>query len=87
LGSQRATEFEKSAGSADATRNHVSYPWSEWSEGETSSRLELTSVAKLGDELWIGEKFQPNVEIAGSPRNVLRYSHVTAIVEVERGMS
>src|SRR5260370_2555392 len=34
--------------------------------------LELTSVAKLGDELWIGVKCQANVEIAGSPRNACR---------------
>jgi hypothetical protein len=37
-------------------------------------RTELTNVAKLGDELWQGEKFQSNLEIAGSPRNVFRYS-------------
>src|SRR5260370_14927930 len=36
--------------------------------------LELTSVAKLGDELWIGVKCQANVEIAGSPRNACRCS-------------
>ena len=42
--------------------------------GKTASRLELTSVAKLGDDLWIEEKFQSNPEIAGSPRNVWRYS-------------
>jgi hypothetical protein len=37
-------------------------------------RPELTSVAKLGDELWIGVKCQSNVEIAGSPRNSSRAS-------------
>ena len=47
-------------------------------------RPELTSVAKLGDELWIGVKCQSNVEIAGSPRNVLRYSCIVDLVEVER---
>ena len=33
-----------------------------------------TSVEKGGDELWIGEKFQSNPEIAGSPRNSFRAS-------------
>ena len=32
------------------------------------------SVAKGSDDLWVGVKCQSNVEIAGSPRNVLRYS-------------
>ena len=32
------------------------------------------SVEKLLDEVWIGEKFQSNVEIAGSPRNRFRAS-------------
>ena len=32
------------------------------------------SVTKGSDELWVAEKFQSNLEIAGSPRNVLRYS-------------
>ena len=32
------------------------------------------SVAKGSDELWVGVKCQSNTEIAGSPRNVLRYS-------------
>jgi hypothetical protein len=35
-----------------------------------------TSVEKGGDELWIGEKFQSNPEIAGSPRNSFRASLV-----------
>ena len=33
-----------------------------------------TSVEKGGDDLWIGEKFQSNPEIAGSPRNSFRVS-------------
>jgi hypothetical protein len=33
-----------------------------------------TAVEKVGDELWIGEKFQSNPEIAGSPRNSFRAS-------------
>ena len=35
---------------------------------------ERTSVEKGGDEVWIGEKFQSNPEIAGSPRNSFRAS-------------
>ena len=31
-------------------------------------------VEKGGDEVWIGEKFQSNPEIAGSPRNSFRAS-------------
>ncbi|GHU79914.1 hypothetical protein AGMMS49992_32440 [Clostridia bacterium] len=33
-----------------------------------------TSVKKGGDDLWIGEKFQSNPDIAGSPRNSFRAS-------------
>jgi hypothetical protein len=36
--------------------------------------------------LWVGVKCQPNTEIAGSPRNVLRYSRLRATLEVERWM-
>ena len=32
------------------------------------------SVEKVGDELWIGGKFQTNTDIAGSPRNSFRAS-------------
>jgi hypothetical protein len=31
-------------------------------------------VTNRSDDLWVGVKCQSNVEIAGSPRNVLRYS-------------
>ena len=31
-------------------------------------------VEKSWDELWVGVKGQSNLEIAGSPRNILRYS-------------
>ena len=40
------------------------------------SRLKTASVEKGGDEVWIGEKFQSNPEIAGSPRNSFRASLV-----------
>ena len=41
------------------------------------------SVEKLWDELWIGEKFQSNAEIAGSPRNSFRASVMRLILEVQ----
>jgi hypothetical protein len=41
------------------------------------------SVAKGSDELWVGVKCQSNAEIAGSPRNVLRYSLGRGLGEVE----
>ena len=31
-------------------------------------------VEKGSDDLWLGEKFQSNSEIAGSPRNIFRDS-------------
>ena len=31
-------------------------------------------VENRSDELWIGVKGQSNLEIAGSPRNIFRYS-------------
>ena len=42
--------------------------------GETIWRSEPTNVEKLGDEMWIAEKFQSNLEIAGSLRNGFRAS-------------
>ena len=41
------------------------------------------SVEKLWDELWIGEKFQSNTEIAGSPRNSFRASLKERVQAVE----
>ena len=35
-------------------------------------------VTNRSDELWVGVKCQSNVEIARSPRNVLRYSRALA---------
>ncbi len=40
-------------------------------------------VEKISDDLWIGEKFQSNPEIAGSPRNSFRASLATSLPEVE----
>ena len=41
------------------------------------------SVEKGWDDLWIGEKFQSNSEIAGSPRNSFRASLDISDTEVE----
>ena len=41
------------------------------------------AVKNALDELWIGVKGQSNLEIAGSPRNVFRYSVACSAVEVE----
>ena len=37
-------------------------------------RPEPIYVEKYSDEVWIGVKGQTNLEIAGSPRNIFRYS-------------
>ena len=50
------------------------YPWAGWNGGNTPRRSEHTPVEIVGDDLWIGEKFQPNLDIAGSPRNSFRAS-------------
>ena len=39
-------------------------------------RTEPVFVEKDSDDLWIAEKFQSNMEIAGSPRNSFRASLV-----------
>ena len=41
-------------------------------KGKSFWRAELTSVAIDADELRLGVKGQSNLEIAGSPRNLLR---------------
>ncbi len=41
------------------------------------------SVKKGWDEVWIGEKFQSNPEIAGSPRNSFRASLMECQSEVK----
>ena len=61
------------------TRNRVIYPCPGWSCRKRQWRSEHTSVEKGGDEVWIGEKFQSNPEIAGSPRNSFRASPVTVL--------
>ena len=42
--------------------------------GNTNWRPEPTHVEKCGDEVWVAEKFQSNLEIAGSLRNSFRAS-------------
>jgi hypothetical protein len=37
------------------------------------------SIANGRDDLWVGVKCQANLEIAGSPRNVFRYSLMAAV--------
>ena len=37
-------------------------------------RSEHTPVEIVGDDLWIAEKFQSSLDIAGSPRNSFRAS-------------
>ena len=44
------------------------------------------SVEDGWDELWVAVKCQSNLEIAGSPRNVLRYSLTGSVLEVEHWM-
>jgi hypothetical protein len=44
------------------------------------------SVEDGWDELWVAVKCQSNLEIAGSPRNVLRYSLGCFEQEVEHWM-
>ena len=41
------------------------------------------SVEDGSDELWVAEKFQSNLEIAGSPRNSFRASLKVRVLEVE----
>jgi hypothetical protein len=41
------------------------------------------TVEKVWDELWVAEKFQSNLEIAGSPRNSFRASLKIRVTEVK----
>jgi hypothetical protein len=43
-------------------------------------------VENSSDELWVGVKGQSNLEIAGSPRNIFRYSLAISVAEVEHWM-
>ena len=44
-------------------------------------------VENCSDEVWIGVKGQSNWEIAGSPRNIFRYSLVECIVVVKHSLN
>lgn len=44
-------------------------------------------VKNCSDEVWIGVKGQSNWEIAGSPRNIYRYSLACFVVVVEHSWS
>ena len=43
-------------------------------------------VEKSSDDLWIGVKGQSNLVIAGSLRNIFRYSLMSFLSEVEHWM-
>ena len=43
-------------------------------------------VENSSDELWVGVKGQSNSVIAGSPRNIFRYSVERSLAEVEHWM-
>ena len=49
-------------------------------------RPEPMFVAKSSDELWVGVKGQSNLVIAGSPRNVFRYSLSVSLTGVGHWM-
>ena len=51
--------------------------------GKTKWRAEPLSVENDSDDLWIGVKGQSNLVIAGSLRNILRYSLGSLLTEVE----
>ena len=44
-------------------------------------------VENRSDELWVGVKGQSNLEIAGSPRNIFRYSLVELTMVVKHSLS
>ena len=68
-------------------RNRVIYPCPGRSCRKRQWRAERTSVEKGGEEAWVGEKFQSNPEIAGSPRNSFRASPGCSLPEVEHWIS
>ena len=68
---------------SEQTRNQVIYPWPGRSPGNAGWKPEPVSVEDGLDELWVAVKCQSNLEIAGSPRNVFRYSLTCFVLEVE----
>ena len=82
-GAEVKTSLNRARSQIWQTRNRVIYPCPGGSCRKRRWRTERTSVEKGGDEVWIGEKFQSNPEIAGSPRNSFRASLGVSLAEVE----
>ncbi len=53
-------------------RNQVIVPATGCSSGNNAGRPAPTHVEKVGDAVWVAEKFQSNMERAGSPRRSCR---------------
>lgn len=49
-------------------------------------RIERTSVAKDGDDLWLGVKGLSNLVIAGLPRNIFKYNFLIDCCGVENSL-
>ena len=73
-GAEAKASLNRASSQHVQTRNRVTYPCPGWSGSKIPWRTGSTSVEKGGNEVWIGEKFQSNPEIAGSPRNSFRAS-------------
>ena len=82
-GAEEKSSLNRAFSSVKQTRNRVIYPWAGWSLRKSRWRTEPTCVEKCGDDLWIGEKFQSNTEIAGFPRNSFRASLEMSLTEVK----
>ncbi len=54
---------------------------------KSGRRPEPVVVTRTWDDLWLGVICLPNREIAGSPRNIYRYSVRFAFLEVEHWMA
>ena len=56
------------------TRSVTSYTWAGWKSGKPGWRTERVGAAKPSDDLCVGVKSLSNYVMAGSLRNVYRYS-------------
>ena len=56
------------------TRSVMSYTWAGWKSGKPGWRTERVGAAKPSDDLCVGVKSLSSYVIAGSLRNVFRYS-------------
>ena len=72
--SRSESESERAFSQMLQTRSQVIYPWPSWSKCNSLWRTELVPIETGWDELWIGVKGQTNLVIAGSLRNIFRYS-------------